>query len=137
MAEDLNGTAIEAFWVGTSFLLTSAVFQPPIAALSHIFGRMPTLVFCIVAFIIGIIVSAVAQDFTAMLAGRTIQGIGGGGIILLNDVVITDLVPMRLRGAYFGIIGAIWGLGSVSGPVVGGVLASEASWVSIPFICIW
>lgn len=67
-----------------------------------------------------------------MLVGRTIQGVGGGGVILLNDVIITDLVPMRLRGNYFGIIGAIWGLGSVSGPVVGGVLAAKASWVSLP-----
>ena len=79
---------------------------------------------------IGIIVSSVANDFTVMLIGRTIQGVGGGGIILLNDVVITDLVPMRLRGAYFGIIGGVWGLGSVSGPVVGGVLSVKTTWVS-------
>lgn len=78
---------------------------------------------------VGIIVSSVAHDFAVMLVGRTIQGIGGGGIILLNDVVITDLVPMRLRGAYFGIIGAVWGLGSVSGPVIGGVLSEETTWV--------
>lgn len=64
-----------------------------------------------------------------MLLGRTIQGIGGGGIILLNDIVMTDLVPMRLRGIYSGIIGGIWALGSVSGPVIGGALASKADWV--------
>ena len=81
---------------------------------------------------VGIIISGVAQNFTAMLVGRTIQGVGGGGIILLNDIIITDLVPMRLRGAYFGIIGAVWGLGSVSGPVLGGVLSDKASWVSLP-----
>ena len=92
---------------------------------------MPTLAFCIVSFTIGILISALARDFTVMLAGRTIQGVGGGGIILLNDVIITDLVPMRLRGAYFGIIGAVWGLGSVSGPVIGGVLSDKASWVSL------
>lgn len=78
---------------------------------------------------VGIIISSVANDFTAMLIGRTIQGVGGGGIILLNDVVITDLVPMRLRGAYFGIIGAVWGFGSVAGPVVGGVLSVKTTWV--------
>jgi len=79
----------------------------------------------------GIIISSVANDFTVMLLGRTIQGIGGGGVILLNDVIITDLVPMRLRGAYFGIIGAVWGFGSVSGPVVGGALSAKTSWVCI------
>ena len=67
-----------------------------------------------------------------MLIGRTIQGVGGGGIILLNDVIITDLVPMRLRGSYFGIIGAVWGFGSVAGPVVGGVLSVRTTWVSHP-----
>lgn len=65
-----------------------------------------------------------------MLLGRTIQGVGGGGVILLNDIIITDLVPMRLRGAYFGVIGGVWALGSVSGPVIGGALADKTTWVS-------
>ncbi|KAL6719143.1 hypothetical protein ACLMJK_003380 [Lecanora helva] len=141
LAESLHGSAIEAFWTGTSFLLSSSIFQPPLAALSHIFGRMPTLTFCTICFMVGIIISSVAQDFTAMLIGRTIQGVGGGGIILLNDVVITDLVPMRLRGAYFGMIGAVWGFGSVSGPVVGGVLSVKTTWrwifwINLPFAAI-
>ena len=130
MTGDLHGTAIDAFWTGTSFLLSSAVFQPPLASLSHIFGRMHTLVFCTIMFLIGIIISSVAKDFTAMLVGRTIQGVGGGGVILLNDIVITDLVPMRKRGDYFGMIGGVWALGSVSGPVIGGALAYKATWVS-------
>ena len=78
---------------------------------------------------IGIIISGVASNYTLMLLGRTIQGIGGGGIILLNDIILTDLVPMRLRGLYSGIIGGVWALGSVSGPVIGGALASKANWV--------
>lgn len=64
-----------------------------------------------------------------MLAGRTIQGVGGGGIILINDLLITDLVPLRQRGAYFGIIAGVWALGSISGPVIGGALAYKANWV--------
>jgi len=90
---------------------------------------MPLLTFCVVCFLIGIIVSARANDFTAMLIGRTVQGIGGGGIILFNDLLITDLVPLRQRGMYFGIISGVWAIGSVSGPVIGGVLAFKASWV--------
>lgn len=81
---------------------------------------------------VGILISSLAHDFTLMLVGRTIQGIGGGGIILLNDIIITDLIPMRLRGAYFGAIGGVWALGSVSGPVIGGALAEKTSWVSFP-----
>ncbi|KAL2843261.1 major facilitator superfamily domain-containing protein [Aspergillus pseudodeflectus] len=138
IAESLRGSAIEAFWTGTSFLLSSAVFQPPLAALSHIFGRMPVLTVCIVFFLVGVIVSSVASTFTPMIVGRTVQGVGGGGIILMSDIIITDLVPMRLRGTYFGIIGGVWALGSVTGPVIGGVLASQASWrwifwILIPF----
>ncbi|KAL3486595.1 major facilitator superfamily domain-containing protein [Aspergillus germanicus] len=138
IAESLRGSAIEAFWTGTSFLLSSAVFQPPLAALSHIFGRMPVLTVCIVFFLVGVIVSSIASTFTPMLVGRAVQGVGGGGIILMSDIIITDLVPMRLRGTYFGIIGGFWALGSVSGPVIGGALAYEASWrwifwILIPF----
>ncbi|KAI9370387.1 major facilitator superfamily domain-containing protein [Aspergillus egyptiacus] len=141
IANSLRGSAIEAFWTGTSFLLSSAVFQRPLAAISHIFGRMPVLTFCVILFLAGIVVSGVANSFTPMLIGRTIQGVGGGGIILMSDIIITDLVPMRLRGKYFGIIGGVWALGSVSGPVVGGALAYEAScrwifWINIPFAAI-
>jgi MFS family permease len=91
---------------------------------------MPVLAVCIVFFLVGVIVSSIAGTFTPMLVGRTVQGVGGGGIILMSDIIITDLVPMRIRGTYFGIIGGDWALGSVSGPVIGGALASEASWVS-------
>ena len=98
-------------------------------ALSEIFGRMYTLSVCIVFFLVGIIVSSVSHDFTTMLVGRALQGVGGGGLILLNDIVITDLVPMRQRGAYFGILGGIWAVGTVTGPVVGGAFAYKASWV--------
>lgn len=91
---------------------------------------MVTLSFCTAFFLVGIIISSVANDFTVMLVGRAIQGVGGGGVILLNDIIITDLVPMRQRGKYFGIIGGIWALGSVTGPVIGGAFAYKVTWVS-------
>ncbi len=106
-SHDLGGTAIEAFWTGTSFLLASGVLQVPVGALSDIFGRMPVLFCSTLLFLIGIVLSAVAQDFTLVFAERHIQGVGGGGVILLNDLIITDLVPMRQRGQYFGIIGGV------------------------------
>ena len=91
---------------------------------------MPALTFCIIFFLIGIIMSGLAKNFTVMLAGRTIQGVGGGGVTIVNNIIITDLVPMRLRGAYFGALNGVWALGSVSGPVIGGALAYKATWVS-------
>ncbi|KAJ8058129.1 hypothetical protein OCU04_012987 [Sclerotinia nivalis] len=116
----LGGTAIEAFWSGTSFLLTSAVSQPVIAGLSHIFGRKELLLGSALLFGIGSILAAVANTFTLMLVGRSVQGIGGGGILSLGEILVTDLVPLSVRGAYFGYMGSIWAIGSVGGPLIGG-----------------
>lgn len=83
----------------------------------------------ILFFCIGAILAAVAKNFTYMLVGRTIQGVGGGAIIALAEVIITDLVPLRHRGKYFGIMSAMWSLGSVTGPILGGGFAQSVTWV--------
>ncbi|QSZ28582.1 hypothetical protein DSL72_003080 [Monilinia vaccinii-corymbosi] len=128
IAEDLHGTALQAFWTGTSFLLTSTVIQPTFASLSHILGRKPSILISASAFAIGSLICALARDFPILLVGRTIQGIGGGGIIALTEVVITDIVPLRERGIWFGFQSLIWAVGSVTGPLIGGSLAQYASW---------
>ena len=84
MARVLGGSAIEAFWSGTSFLLTSTVFQPVLGSFSHIFGRKPLIYVSLVLFLAGSIIAALANNFTVILVGRSIQGIGGGGIIALT-----------------------------------------------------
>jgi len=139
IAKKLNGSATEAFWAGTSFLLTSTVFQPIYAAFSHIFGRKNVTLLAVVFFLTGTIIAATSVNMTLMLVGRTIQGIGGGGIIALANVILTDLVPLRYRGNWVGILGAMWAIGSVSGPVVGGTLAHPYTWewifwLNVPFI---
>lgn len=92
------------------------------------------MLIAIVWFTIGAIVSGVANDFTHMLIGRSLQGIGGGGIITLTAIVIADIVPLGARAKYFGILSAIWSLGTVVGPVIGGCFAEKATWVCIePF----
>lgn len=85
----------------------------------------------LIFFMVGVIIAAVANNFTTLLVGRSIQGIGGGGLIALTEIVVTDLVPMRFRGQWFGIISGMWAIGSVSGPVIGGALSQNVSWVSI------
>ena len=84
MARVLNGTAIEAFWAGTSFLLCSTVFQPSFAELSHVFGRKPLVMMALVFFLIGAVVAATANSFGPLLVGRSLQGVGGGGLIALT-----------------------------------------------------
>lgn len=84
----------------------------------------------ILFFCVGAIICAIAKDFTYMLVGRSIQGVGGGGIIALSEVIITDLIPLRYRGQYFGILSAMWSIGSVTGPILGGGFAENVTWVS-------
>ncbi|KAF3916766.1 hypothetical protein ABW20_dc0107863 [Dactylellina cionopaga] len=141
MAKELGGTATEAFWTGTSFLLASTVIQPVFGSFCHIFGRKPMILTSLVLFTIGAILCAVAKSFTLILVGRTIQGIGGGGIIAVSEIILTDLVPLRERGKYFGFLSTMWALGSVLGPVLGGAFSEKVSWtwvfwINLPFCAI-
>ena len=90
------------------------------------------ILIAILFFFVGTVVAAVAKDFTYMLVGRSIQGIGGGGLIALSEVVVTDLVPLRLRGQYFGILSSMWSVGSVTGPILGGGFSQNVTWVIPP-----
>lgn len=119
MAKNLKGSAIEAFWAGTSFLLASAVFQPVIGSFSDVFGRKSMILLSLAFFGVGAIVAAIADNFNVVLVGRSIQGVGGGGIIVMTAVVITDLVPLRKRGKWLSAISAMWALGTVFGPLLG------------------
>ncbi|KAM5451832.1 hypothetical protein MaudCBS49596_003660 [Microsporum audouinii] len=139
IASKLHGSAIEAFWSGTSFLLCSTVFQPSFASFSNIFGRKPIILIALTFFFVGTLVSGLSQNFTQMLVGRSIQGVGGGGLIALTEIVVTDIVPMRERGKYFGILSSMWSLGSVLGPVLGGGFSQNVSWrwifyINFPFV---
>ncbi|KAF1913359.1 major facilitator superfamily domain-containing protein [Ampelomyces quisqualis] len=128
IAHKLNGTSVEAFWAGTSYLLTSAIFQPVIASISNTFGRQQLLVLSLVFFTIGTILCSVSRHFTMLLTGRCVQGVGGGGIITLTQVIFCDIVPLRQRPKYFPMVLGSWSVGSILGPVVGGVLTEQASW---------
>ncbi|KAK3072219.1 hypothetical protein LTR53_007211 [Teratosphaeriaceae sp. CCFEE 6253] len=141
IAKALDGSATDAFWAGTSFLLSSTVFQPIFAAFSHIFGRKNLTLLAVAFFLAGTLIAGLARDMPMMLVGRSVQGIGGGGITTLTAILITDLVPLRYRGQWIGVLGAMWAVGSVSGPVVGGSLAKPSLWpwifyLNLPFIAI-
>jgi MFS family permease len=124
IAKDLHGSAIDAFWIGTSYLLACAVFQPFIAALSDIFGRRELLLSSLLFFTIGSIVCSVAPSFAVLLAGRCVQGIGGGGIIVGAQIIFADIVPLRQRPKWFSLVLIAWAIGTVLGPLIGGVFVS-------------
>lgn len=89
-------------------------------------------------FTVGTILCAAANDFTVMLVGRSIQGIGGGGIITLSQVIFCDIVPLRFRPKYFAIVMLSWSIGTIIGPVVGGAFVQRTTWrwvfiINFPF----
>jgi MFS family permease len=141
MARSLGGSSVDAFWAGTSYLLASAVSQPVIASISESFGRQQQLIVSLVLFTFGTALCAVAHDFGVLLTGRCIQGIGGGGIVTLAQVIFCDIVPLRQRPKYFSLVLASWSVGSIVGPVVGGCPAEKASWrwcfhINFPFCAV-
>lgn len=129
----LNGSALEAFWAATSYLLTSTVFQPTIASFSNVFGRRWVATAAVTIFLLGLLLCGLAQNFTLLIAGRAVQGIGGGGIVVLTQLIICDLIPLRLRGQWFGVISGMYAIGSVSGPLSGGAFSEKVTWVRIPY----
>ena len=138
IADSLKMSALETFWAGTSYLLTCAVFQPFIASLSGIFGRQEILLVSLTLFTIGTIIICTAGTGTQLLAGRSVQGIGGGGIIALVSVIFTDIIPLRERPKYIGMIQMMWALGTITGPLIGGAIATGTTWrwvfyINFPF----
>jgi MFS family permease len=82
-------------------------------------------------FLVGAIVAGISTNFLCMFIGRSLQGVGGGGVVALSEIIVTDLVPLRLRGQYFGIIGSMLSVGAVTGPLLGGGFSEKVSWVSL------
>ncbi|KAI1255411.1 hypothetical protein MGN70_003477 [Eutypa lata] len=128
LSSELGGTALEAFWAGTSYLLASTVIQPTVASMSHILGRRIMLYVCAAGFAGGSLITALARNFTVVLVGRTIQGTGGGGIVVLLEILISDLIPLAHRGTWFSINAAMWSFGTAGGPLMGAAFAQYVSW---------
>ncbi|KAK4618629.1 MFS transporter L2 [Fulvia fulva] len=126
--EDLNTTTLEAYWAGVAYTLGSATFLPLFPAASNIFGRRGVSLAALLLFLVGTIVCSTAQNIAALLAGRVLQGIGGGGIIGMMYVVITDLFEKIHQPKALAVNGLIWLLGTSLGPIMGGGFSGNISW---------
>ncbi|KAG0236321.1 hypothetical protein BGW42_003733 [Actinomortierella wolfii] len=115
-------------WIGTAYLLTSTACQPLYGRFSDIFGRKPTFLFAISVFLVGSALCGAAQSMVMLIVARGIAGIGAGGIFSSVMIIITDIISLRDRGRYQGIIGGVFGISSVVGPLLGGVFTDHASW---------
>ncbi|KAL7908620.1 MFS general substrate transporter [Trichoderma velutinum] len=122
------GSSAGYIWIGSAYLLGNAAFVPTWGKISDIFGRKPTLIVSVTIFWIGSLLCAVSTSMGMLIAARAIQGVGGGGTIVLPNICISDLFSMRKRGMYFGILGMVWALASAIGPILGGVFTSKVSW---------
>ncbi|KAI1656246.1 MFS general substrate transporter [Daldinia decipiens] len=115
-------------WISNVFFLTSAVIQPLCGQLSNLFGRRRLALSIVAIYIIGSGICGGARNSAMLISGRAIQGMGSGGINMIIDVIVSDLVPLKQRGNFIAIIIAIYGIGTTLGPFIGGVIVENTSW---------
>ncbi|WP_367669706.1 DHA2 family efflux MFS transporter permease subunit [Streptomyces sp. DT2A-34] len=115
-------------WVVTAYLLASTAATPLWGKLGDQYGRKRLFQIAIVIFLVGSALCGMAQDMAQLIAFRAVQGLGGGGLIVLSMAIVGDIVPPRERGRYQGLFGAVFGASSVLGPLLGGVFTEHLSW---------
>jgi EmrB/QacA subfamily drug resistance transporter len=124
---DLGGLS-HLSWVVTAYLLASTVVGPLYGKLGDLYGRKTLLQIAIVLFLIGSALCGLSQNMTELIAFRALQGLGGGGLIVTALAVVGDIIPPRDRGRYQGLFGAVFGVATVIGPLVGGFFVDDLSW---------
>jgi len=115
-------------WVVTAYLLAQTVVTPLYGKLGDLYGRKVVLQVGIVLFLLGSVLCGMSSDMTQLIIFRALQGLGGGGLMVTSQAVVGDIVPPRDRGRYQGIFGAVFGVASIAGPLIGGYLTTHLSW---------
>ncbi len=126
IASELNGLD-KLSWVVTAYLLSSAIVTPLYGKISDMFGRKNLFIVAILIFLLGSTLCGLSQSMNQLIFFRAIQGLGGGGIFVLVFSIIGDIVSPRQRGRYQGYFGAVFGLSSVIGPLLGGLFTDNLS----------
>ena len=115
-------------WVTSAYLLCSTITMPLYGKLGDLHGRKALFVLAIGFFATGSVVAAIGGSMGALVLGRAVQGLGGGGLMILSQAIIADIFPPRQRGKYMGLMGAAFGLSALVGPMLGGLFTDHIGW---------
>ncbi len=124
---DLGGLS-HLSWVTSAFLLAQTAVTPIYGKLGDLYGRKRVLQSAVLLFLVGSALCGLARGMTELIAFRAVQGLGAGGLIVLVQAVVGDVVPPRERGKYQGLFGAVFGVASIAGPLLGGIIVQAVSW---------
>jgi len=130
---DLHGNDIYT-WAFTAYLLTATISGPIYGKLSDLFGRRPVLLFAVAVFLGGSLFAGFSHEMWQLVAFRAVQGLGAGALFPIALAVIGDLFEPAERGKYQGLVGAVFGLSSLIGPAIGGVITDTVGWQWVFFV---
>lgn len=128
IAKELGASDAGFAWIGSAYLLALATTAPFWSKVSDIFGRKPIILLANVVFLVGSLIAALANGLGMLIAGRTIQGAGGGGLITLVEISVGDMFSQRERSVFYGIYGAVWAIATAIGPLIGGAFTQRVTW---------
>ena len=124
---DLGGVEIMQ-WVTTTYILASTITMPIYGKLGDMIGRKKLLIIGLVIYTVGKIICAITPNMAFLLVGRVVSGLGGGGLIILTQAAVADITPPRTRGKYLGLMGAVFAMCTVLGPLLGGWFLEVSNW---------
>ncbi|KAE8134198.1 major facilitator superfamily domain-containing protein [Aspergillus pseudotamarii] len=128
MASHFNASESGYSWMASSYMLANAAAVPLWGKISDIWGRKRILLLANFTFLVGSLICALAINLPMILVGRAIQGVGGGGIIVLVNICVSDLFSVRERPMYYGLFGSTWAIAGALGPIVGGAFTTNVTW---------
>ncbi|KAI0045564.1 MFS general substrate transporter [Auriscalpium vulgare] len=115
-------------WVGSAYTLGSSALLPFTGGISQILGRRPVMLVALALFALGSAVAGAAHTMNMLIVGRTFQGLGAGALTSMSQIIIADMIPLRERGSYNGLMALAWAIGGGTGPLIGGALAEHGQW---------